>query len=313
MFRTKLLLLPTALFITAIAASPVFSNPSSIPISQAFDGTQKLQLPPDLNLYLDFSDTDYRVIGAYPSNPQVIRALKSAQADGSHLKLVWVPSATAKKASMEVKLAKTGEKPKSIIFLLQRTNKDLDNLKIAFTPFQQNSDSPVENIRSASEQQPQADKRVDLIRPNWKKVENPESLPIPERPNLPPTQESTASKSPDPKSSTPIQIKPLSRNSKVQRLVKATRIDQQTSSYTSRKLISRDGLSKTQISGYLRKGLSLALGLRHISNTHPNYLKAQDMIWLLNNDVPIERALKQSGLPLKSYNDFLGYGGVVPE
>ncbi|WP_235112690.1 hypothetical protein [Acaryochloris sp. 'Moss Beach'] len=58
--------------------------------------------------------------------------------------------------------------------------------------------------------------------------------------------------------------------------------------------------------------MHIARSRRQINRNHDNYWFAQSMARYLKRDVSIEKALRWSRLPEKTFNDLLGHGGVSP-
>ncbi|WP_235112688.1 hypothetical protein [Acaryochloris sp. 'Moss Beach'] len=118
----------------AISTPFALANPATVPIDQAFKQTQKLDVS-EVDHLLDFSDTNYRVIKAFPSNPQQLRALSLSRNDNQQLLLKWTPNGTAKKASVFLRVMGPGGE-QTITLLVKRSGREPDNIRTAFVPSQ---------------------------------------------------------------------------------------------------------------------------------------------------------------------------------
>lgn len=242
-----------------IAGTNALANPSTIPIDQAFKHLHKLDISRDADYYLDFADSGYQVTHAVPSNPQQVRAVRLSRTDENLLILRWTPNVTTERASMAVKVrGPSGEE--TITFMLNRTDKDLDNIRTSFIPSQ-----AVTKVPAQPSTKPVAS---NLIRPDWTS-------------QAPPTPKKTP---------------PLTKTAKL--------------SSRGRPLIDRATLDHNALANYLLQGLHRARGRREINRNHKNYWRAHSMARYLRREVPIDKALRWSHLPEKTYNDLLGHGGV---
>lgn len=289
---------------------PVLANPASVPLSSAFKETQKIEVSGSVDHYLDFTDTQYRIEKAFPSDPRQFRALLLSKNDNQQLVLKWLPNATAKKASVIIKLSGPGG-DKSVTLLARRVGKVPDNIKTAFTP--QATPQPKQEITAFTTDTPPTP-RIDgpvhagstpdqgLIRPNWRQA-TPTS---PQQPRTRPIQvrvpKSMASVPPSGHNHGP-KVLQVNRTPKpVQRVAKV--------STTGRPLIDRSTLDNKSLANYLIQGLHRARRLRQINRNHKYYWQAQSTARLLRRGVPVQTALKRSHLPEKTFNDLLGHGGV---
>ena len=283
----KTTLLSAGLF--AITSTSALANPATVPIDQAFSQTHHLKISANADHFLDFSGTGYRVIGAIPSNPQQLRAVLLSRQNDQELILRWTPNGSAPTASIGVNVRGPSGTEKTIPFLVKRSGKS-DNIRTAFVPSQPDSqDSGTEDVAQAPTQSPPTE--ADLIRPNWK-TQNP---PQKAQPVKPPLTANTSTPPPVKLRRTP---KPVPRVARV--------------SATGRTLIDRSSLDKNALANYLLRGLHRARGRREINRHHDNYWRTQSMARYLKRGVPIDKALRWSKLPEKTYNDLLGHGGVSP-
>lgn len=281
----------TALFTTsllAIATTTAFANPRTIPIDQALSHTQKLEVS-GVDHLLDFSDTGYRVLKAFPSNPQQLRALSLSRNDDQQLLLKWIPNGTAEKASVFVRvMGPSGEE--TITFLLSRTDKEPDNIRTAFVPSQAVTEDSAIPTTAKITPRPSVEIAANtLIRPDWKTQDPPKTtqkVPTSQPINRP----------------TPSPIKLKSTPKPVQKVAKV--------SSRGRTLIDRSTLDNKALANYLLRGLHRARGRRQINRDHDNYWRTQSMARYLKRGVDIDKALQWSKLPEKTYNDLLGHGGV---
>ena len=273
----------------AIATPFALANPAIIPIDKAFKQTQKLEVS-DVDHLLDFTDTRYRVIKAFPSNPQQLRALSLSRNDNQQLLLKWTPNGTAKKASVFLRvMGPEGEQ--TITLLVKRSGKEPNNIRTAFVPSQTVSkDAVAGEVVKAPIKPAVAPIATRLVRPT-KTTQKPPKTAQPVKPPL------TLS---HPKSPAVVQIratpKPIPRIAKV--------------SATGRPLIDRSTLDNKALANYLLRGLHRARGLRQINRNHDHYWFAQSMARYLKRGVSIDKALRWSRLPEKTLNDLLGHGGV---
>ncbi|MGR3277864.1 hypothetical protein ACSYAD_22460 [Acaryochloris marina NIES-2412] len=285
MFKTTLL----SFGLLAIPSTSALANPATIPINQAFKQTQKLEVS-DVDHLLDFTDTRYRVIKAFPSNPQQLRALSLSRNDNQQLLLKWTPNGTAKKASVFLRvMGPEGEQ--TITLLVKRSGNDPDNIKTVFVPSQTVSkNSEIGKVAQVPTQPPVAPIAPQLIRPNW----NTQNLPQTAQPVKPPLT------LPHPKS--PPVLKVRTTPKPVPRIAKVTT--------TGRPLIDRSTLNNKALANYLLRGLHTPKGRKQANRNHDNYWFAQSMARYLKRGVSIEKALRWSRLPEKTFNDLLGHGGV---
>ena len=238
---------------------------------------------------LDFSDTNYRVLKAFPSDPQELRALSLSRKDNQQLVLKWTPNGTARKASIFLRvMGPEGEQ--TITLLVKRSGNEPDNIRTAFVPSQTVSRDAAREIAQVPSRSTVEPTDTRLIRPDWT-TQDPPPAAQPVKPLL-------ALK--HPKASPVIKLKPTPKP--VPKIAKV--------SATGRTLIDRSGLSNHQLAHYLLKGLHNARGKKHISRYHLNYRLAQSMAIRLKGGDSVDRALRVSGLSAKSFGDFLGYGGV---
>ncbi|ABW33443.1 hypothetical protein [Acaryochloris marina] len=285
MLKTTLL----SLGLLAITFSSALANPATIPIDKAFKHTQKLEVS-DVDHLLDFTDTRYRVIKAFPSNPQQLRALSLSRNDHQQLLLKWTPNGTAKKASVFLRVMGPGGE-QTITLLVKRSGNEPDNIRTAFVPSQTVSkDAVIGEVAEIPPKPTVAPIPNQLIRPNWKshnspKTAQPVKAPLTlTHPKSPPVLKLRA---------TP---KPIPRIAKV--------------TTTGRPLIDRTTLDNKALANYLLRGLHRARGLRQINRHHDNYWFAQSMARYLKRGVSVDKALRWSRLPEKTFNDLLGHGGV---
>ncbi|QUY46159.1 hypothetical protein [Acaryochloris marina] len=287
MLKTAIL----SLGLLAITSTPVLANPATVPIDQAFKQTQKLDVS-EVDHLLDFSDTNYRVIKAFPSNPQQLRALSLSRNDNQQLLLKWTPNGTAKKASVFLRVMGPGGE-QTITLLVKRSGREPDNIRTAFVPSQTvSNNAEIGEVAHIPTQPTVAPIATPLIRPNWKALTPPQTA----QPVKPP---STLS---HPKSPPVLKLrttpKPVPSIAKV--------------SATGRTLIDRSTLDNKALANYLIRGLHRAKNQRQINRNHDHYWFAQSMARYLKRDVSIEKALRWSRLPEKTFNDLLGHGGVSP-
>lgn len=274
----------------AIASTSALANPATIPIDQAFSQTQKLDVSDEVDHYLDFSDTGYRVLKAFPSNPQQFRALRLSRQNDQQLVLKWTPNSSAKKASLAVRVAgPNGEK--TITLLVKRSRKEPDNIRTAFVPSQTVSrDAVIGEVAQIPNQPKLTQKATRLTRPTG----NTQKPPKTAQPVKPPLTLA------HPKTPAVVQIRATPKP--VPRIAKG--------SATGRTLIDRSTLDNHALAHYLLRGLHRARGLRQINRYHDNYWFAQSMARYLKRGVSVDKALRWSRLPEKTFNDLLGHGGV---
>lgn len=287
MFKTTLL----SLGLLAITSPSVLANPATIPIDQALKQTQKLDVS-EVDHLLDFSDTNYRVIKAFPSNPQQLRALSLSRNDNQQLLLKWTPNGTAKKASVFLRVMGPGGE-QTITLLVKRSGNEPDNIRTAFVPSQTVSkDAVIGEVAEIPPRPTVAPISNQLIRPNWK-AQNPPKTAQSVKPSL------TLS---HPKS--PPVLKLSSSPKPIPRIAKVTT--------TGRPLIDRSTLDNKALANYLIKGLHTPKGRKQANRNHDNYWFAQSMARYLKRGVSVDKALRWSRLPEKTFNDLLGHGGVSP-
>ncbi|ABW33237.1 hypothetical protein [Acaryochloris marina] len=285
MLKTTLL----SLGLLAITSVSALANPATIPIDQAFKQTQKLEVS-DVDHLLDFTDTRYRVIKAFPSNPQQLRALSLSRNDHQQLLLKWTPNGTAKKASVFLRVMGPGGE-QTITLLVKRSGNEPDNIRTAFVPSQTVSkDAVIGEVSQVSIKPTVAPIPTQLIRPN-RTTQNPPKTAQPVKPPLTLTH---------PKSPPVIKLrsspKPILQIAKV--------------STTGRPLIDRSTLDNKALANYLIRGLHTPKGRKQANRHHDHYWFAQSMARYLKRGVSIDKALRWSRLPEKTFNDLLGHGGV---
>ena len=276
MLKTTLL----SLGLLAITFSSALANPATIPIDQAFKQTQKLEVS-DVDHLLDFTDTRYRVIKVFPSNPQQLRALSLSRNDNQQLLLKWTPNGTAKKASVFLRVMGPGGE-QTITLLVKRSGNEPNNIRTAFVPSQAVSkDAEIGEVSQIPTQ---------FIRPTRTTQKPPKTA----QPVKPPLTLSHPKSPPVLKlKSTP---KPFPSIAKV--------------STTGRPLIDRSTLDNKALANYLIRGLHTPKGRKQANRNHDHYWFAQSMARYLKRGVSVEKALRWSRLPEKTFNDLLGHGGV---
>lgn len=290
--------LPAAgLLALALTSSPVLANPATVPISKAFGETQRLKVSGETDHYLDFTNTGYRVLKAYPSQPGQFRALFLSSTDNQQLVLRWVKNSTAKTASVAIKMTGPGG-AKTLTLLVSRSKKVPENILTAYTPPVVDTPSiPPEAVTTRDRTA-----RLELIRPKWDGPgDETKTVLVPAPPTRAKRPQSIAI-APNPQAAPPrilnfkVSPKPVQGVARV--------------STSGKVLRDRSELNNRQLAHYLLKGLHNARGEQHINRFHPNYWLAQSMAIRLKKGDPIPKALRISGLSRKTFDDLLGYARV---
>lgn len=290
----------SALSLVVLMALPGIANPVSVVISDGFKKAQKLEVSGESDHYLDLSESGYRVLKAYSSNHNQFRAVALSQQDNQQLVLKWLPGSTAKEASLVLKVVGPGGS-KSLRFRVEKVKSTPENILTMYTqestrplvaarprPLVRGDDSgPRHNVTLSGEVPPKESKTT------LKSVKASEPLTRIPLTTVSPQRIS----SPAPK---PIQLRRTPKP--VQRVAKV--------SATGRVLIDRSTLDSKALANYLIRGLHRARGLRQINRNHKLYWQAQSAARYLKRGTSIEKALKYSHLPQKTFNDLLGHGGV---
>lgn len=288
-----------ALFGLGVVAAPSVGHAAPIPIDKAIEDTIKIKLS-DAGELLDFSKTKYRVAGAIPSDPGIIRAVKISEKNDQQIVLRWVPGSKGD-ASVLVKLQSASGK--NTVLAIQADRGKDNRIKTSFSPSQQiQPGQPIVQMPEDTLLRPRRDKppSIDVLQP--KAIPKPRrSVKVRVRPtSQPPSPVATLT---HPKS--PPNIKLRASPKPVHKVAKV--------SARGRTLIDRTTLDNHALAHYLLRGLHRARGLRQINRHHDNYWFAQSMARYLQRGVAVEKALRWSGLPEKTYNDLLGHGGVARE
>ncbi|UJB73372.1 sigma-70 family RNA polymerase sigma factor (plasmid) [Acaryochloris sp. 'Moss Beach'] len=263
-----------------------------IPIEAAIQDSTTIKVS-DKGELLSFEQTDYRVVGAYPNNPRVIRVLTYPDDDGKNVRLMWTPGSKGD-ASVVLSLQDLSGQSKKLAIDVRRS-KD-GTVKTAFIS------RPVE-VAQAPEPELQLTSRPT---PNRKVKAKPKPVQIAEAPSSPISVHMTPDGKfirPDWPEHSPPLTKPITiavkSPSRAPVSVKSDRV-----------FIAKSSLNNYQLAHHLLKGLHKAKNKRHINNWHPNYLKAQTMAALLNKKYSVSKALAISGLSDLTFNNLLGYADV---
>lgn len=265
-----------------------------IPIEAAIQDSTTIKVS-DKGELLSFEQTDYRVVGAYPNNPRVIRVLTYPDDDGKNVRLMWTPGSKGD-ASVVLSLQDlSGQSKKLAIDVLR--SKD-GSVKTAFIS------QPAE-VAQAPEPEPQP-RLKSRPTPNRKVKAKPKPVPIAEAPSYPISAHMTPDGKfirPDWPEYSPPLTKPITVAIKAPSRAPV-------SAKSERVFIAKSSLDNYQLAHHLLKGLHKARNKRHINNWHPNYLKAQTMAALLNKKYSVSKALAASGLSEVTFNNLLGYADV---
>lgn len=268
----------SVLGLLALSALPVLANPTSLVISQEFDKAQKLEVSQNSDHFLDFSQSGYRVLKAYPSNYKQFRAVALSSADNQQLVLKWMQGSNAPEATLALKVAgPLGDK--TLRYRVVRVKKTPANILTMYT---------------AKPSRPKV-AIVPTYKGNQPRFDSSHSGPLePVQLQLTPEVRKPAVK---PKAA-PVKVVPKSLRAAVR------------TTATSQQLIDRSSLSNPALANYLLRGLSRARGLKQINRTHRFYRQAQSAARVLRRGGSIERALGASRLPRETFDNLLGHGGV---
>lgn len=286
--------LSLAPLVAVLSAGTALAAP--VPVETAIQDSTTIKVS-DKGELLSFEQTDYRVVGAYPNNPRVIRVLTYPDDNGKNVRLMWTPGSKGD-ASVVLSLQDLSGQSKKLAIDVRRS-KD-KSVKTAFIS------RPVE-VAQAPEPKPQpriksmpnAKRRIKAKPKPVQITETAAQLPIsaqmtPDgkfiRPDWP------IYSGPPPEEPITIAVKAPSRAP--------------VSAKSDRIFIAKSSLDNYQLAHHLLKGLHKARNKRHINNSHSNYLKAQTMAALLNKKYSVSNALTVSGLSEVTFNNLLGYADV---
>lgn len=275
-----------------LSAMPAIANPTSLVIDQEFRKAQKLKVSKDSDHFLDFSQSGYRVLKAYPSNTTQLRAISLSDGDNQQLVVRWLPGSTAKEATLVLKVeGPLGQK--SLRYRVVKAGKTPDNILTMYTV--QPHQEKVAIIPTYKGNQP----RFDIAHSgdaNEPGSSGQASSPIVLRPSASGSQPM------------PVQLKQTPTVLKIRTAPKVAR--RSRVSAAGRTLIERDSLSSPALANYLLRGLHRARSLRQINRSHRYYLQTQSAARVLRRGGSIPRALLISGLPGETFDNLLGHGGV---
>lgn len=295
MFKTTL----STLGLVALTALPGLANPASLVIGEAFNKAQNLEVSGETDHFLDLSETGYTVLEARSSDHTEFRALAPSQAERDQLVLRWVKGSTAKSASLVLKVSgPLGTK--SLRYRVTRVGKAPDNILTMYTT------GPVKPLVATA---PPVNKGVQQF-PRLEVVHSGrENAPI----NKPVTLSVKPPKPSSPRSSFPVKVSdPSAKAPRPVQIRQSPKLVRRVAkvSTTGRILIDRSTLDNKALANYLIRGLHRARGLRQINRNHKLYWQAQSAARYLRRGASVEKALKYSHLPQKTYDDLLGHGGV---